>query len=174
MLLSFAFEIMDGAVFHGKETLTVDQLKFYTHSIFKTCFVGVYTWSSDSSYAVLDIPDTVEGYRVTSLGGYANAPAPFMIIFPDAWSVYSPNALPKDAVVEQYHFDINIGRNLREDTLISMDVYHRVGKNRYAQVLVSVNCSEDNFHFYAEDGRLYRKSDGALVEGFFYASDYAH
>ena len=170
LLLTFLREC---SLMYGNKTIESDDLRYYTHNLFRTCFAGNYTWSSDTNQAVLTIPDTCDGYRVTALGGYAGlgAPCPFSVNLSDAQYICSEEMLPDDAKIEQYHLFIHIGKNVKDDAFIVMDNYHCVGTNQFVQILVTVECSEENLVFYSQDGKLYRKSDESLVEGFFYTSD---
>jgi len=167
--------LRDCSLFYGNKDIESDDLVYYTHDIFRTCFAGNYTWPSDTDCAVLDIPDTCDGYRVTALGGYigSGAPCPFVVIVPGTLAMHSCETLPESAEIEQYHLVINIGKSLKEDRFIAMERYHRIGQNRFVQILVSINCSEENQYFYSEDGKLFRRSDNSLVDGFFYYSDYS-
>lgn len=172
LLLTFLTEC---SLMYGGKTIKLDNLSYYTHNIFKTCFAGDYTWTSDTNYAVLNIPDTCDGYRVTDLGGYigSGGPCPFLVDLPDVRYVCSEEMLPDNAKIDQYHLVINIGKNLRDDAFVVMDEYHCIGGSQFVQVLVTVNCSEENPYFYSEDGKLFRRSDDSLVDGFFYYSDYS-
>ena len=160
---------------YGDDDIVEEGLRYYPHAIFKTCFAADYTWPADSTSAVLDIPDSCGGYCVTELGGYIGrgAPCPFMVSLPESSAVYSEGALPEHAQIETYHLVLNIGKTLKEDTNIAMDHYYSVGSNRFVQILVTVNCSEENPHFYSENGKLYKKTDDSLVDGFFYQSDFS-
>lgn len=165
------------SMMYGNNDLSSDNLHYYSHNIFKTCFASTYSWPTDGKYAVIDIPDTCDGYRVTALGGYigSGAPCPFWVSLPDTLSVYSgysESTLPDHAQIDQYHLVINIGKYLRKDEFIVMDDYYEVGYNRFVQILVTVNCSPENPYFYSENGKLYKRLDHSLVEGFFYYSDY--
>ena len=84
------------SMMYGNNDLSSDNLHYYTHNIFKTCFASAYSWTADGKYAVLDIPDTCEGYRVTALGGYigSGGPCPFSVNLPNTLSVYSESTLP--------------------------------------------------------------------------------
>ena len=146
----------------------------HTHYIRKICFAGAYTWDSQSYVAVLDIPDSCGEYRVSALGGYvgSGAPVPFFVNIPNAIFCCKEETLPQDAEIEYYHLILNIGRYVRDDKFIVMDEFHNVGENQFIQILVTVSCSAQNRDFYAEDGKLYRKSDDSLVEAFYYYSDY--
>ena len=162
------------SLMYGNREFVSDNLSYDTNSILNICFASTYTWPIGEKHVVLDIPDTYDGYRVTALGGYvgSGAPSPFMANLPNTLSVCSEDTLPNNAQIDQYHLVLNIGKYLREDKLIVMDYYHKVGTNQYVQVLVTVNCSPENPYFYSEDGKLYKRLDDSLVEGFFYYSDY--
>ena len=162
------------SLMYGNKTVSSDHLHYYTHNIFKTCFAGNYTWPAGEKNIVLDIPDVCDGYRVTALGGYigSGGPCPFIVDLPNAVSIHTEGTLPDNARIEQYHLVINIGKYIREDELIVMDDYHKVGDVQFVQILVTVKCSPENSVFYSENGKLYKRSDHSLVDGFFYYSDY--
>lgn len=155
---------------YGDKTIEFDNLCYYTHNLFKTCFAGNYMWTSDTNYAVLSIPDICDGYRVTALGGYigSGGPCPFTMNLSGVQYICSEDLVPDDAEVEQYHLVINIGKNLKDDRFIVMDDFYYFGANQYVQVLVTVNCSEENPIFYSEEGKLFRRSDNSLVDGFLF------
>lgn len=173
LVLCFSF-LSESSLMYGKRTVSSDNLCYYTNRVFRTCFAGEYTWPDDTKHAVLEIPDTCEGYRVTSLGGYVGSggPCPFSIALTDAHYVCRESTLPDQAQIERYHLTINIGKYVKEDKNIIVDYFHNIGSNDFVQILVTVTCSAENPYFYSEDGKLYKKADGSLVEGFFYYSDY--
>lgn len=159
------------------DTIRTDNFRLGVNTWSKTCFVSTYWWPAKTDYVEVDIPDSVEGYRVTTLGGYGGSTAgsPFMVELPYKQVItvhHGAGTLPEDAQIEQYHMVVNIGENLRKIDLTSMDVYYETKDNQFIQILVTVNCDEDNRTFYSKDGKLYRRSDNSLVEGFFYYSDY--
>ena len=170
LIIFLSIFLTECSLMYGRKTLEEENLHFYTHNIFRTAFAGDFEWNSDSNYAVLTIPDTCEGYVITTLGGYVGSggPCPFLINLPDVEYVYSAGALPENAQIEQYHLVINIGKNLKRVKFVVMDdYYYRTASGQFVQVLVTVNCSEDNLYFYSENGKLYRRLDDSLVEGFF-------
>ena len=173
LFLSVSF-LTQCSLMYGNKDFSSDGLSYEAHSILHSCFASAYTWPSGEKYAVLDIPDTCDGYRVTALGGYvgSGAPSPFMANLTNAFSVHSKGTLPANARIEQYHLVLNIGKHLRHDEFIVMDDYYNVGLDQFVQILVTVNCSSENPYFYSEDGKLYKRLDHSLVDGFFYYSDY--
>lgn len=176
LLAAMCWLLYDSSLMYDGNVLSSGDLSFGTHITNKICYVGTYTWSSDSKEAVLDIPDVCDGYRVVHLGGFFGngVPDPFCVQLPDAEAIYHESALPEDAEIEQYHLIINIGKNLEDNRFIMMEAYYSMGENRFVQILVTVNCHEDNPYFYSQNGKLYKRADGSLVEGFFYYSDDQH
>ena len=162
------------SLMYGNNGFVLDNLRYNANTILNICFASTYTWPIGEKYVVLDIPDTYNGYRVTALGGYvgSGAPWPFMADLPNTLFLHSKGTLPDTAQIEQYHLVINIGKYLRDDALIVMDDYYSLGSNQFVQILVTINCSPDNPYFYSDNGKLFRRSDGSAVEGFFYYSDY--
>lgn len=148
----------------------VDNLCYIENDVLPICFVSDYSWNTNEREAVVNILDECAGKTVTALGGHAQCP--FLVNLEYSRYGCAEELLPENAVIEQYHMVLNLGKNIREAEYIEMDHYHCVGTNRFVQILVTVNCPEENRWFHSENGKLYRK-DGSLVTGFFYASDYA-
>lgn len=174
LLLFLCIFLTECSGMYGREDLTDGNMCYTTHNIFRTCFASVYAWTSDSGDDVLIIPDVIDGYRVTSLGGYvgSGAPCPFLIHFPDAVSICTEATLPEDAQVEQYHLVLYLGKHVDADTFVVLDEYFKMEDGRYVQILTTIHCSEKNPHLYSEKGKLYRRIDDSLVLGFFYEADY--
>ena len=158
-----------------KETVFADNLYYTMHSHKKVCFAGVYYWDGSESGMVINVPDEYDGHKVTSLGGFAGtgAPGAFGICIPDVDSLCRAETLPEDAAIRQLHFTLNIGKNLNDIALTDLDYFQRnTQTNEYYQILFTVNCAEENKTFYSKDGKLYWRADDALVDDFYYASDY--
>lgn len=147
----------------------VDNLCYMENDVLPICFASHYSWESNEREVVVDIPDEIDGKAVTELGG--NAVYPFLVNLPHSRYGCGEDLLPENAVIEHYHMVINLGENIRKADWVEMDEYHCIGNNRFVQILVTINCPEENRWFYSENGKLYHK-DGTLVTGFFYASDY--
>lgn len=174
ILVGLGCFVVNGSMMYGDGAFREDGLRYYPHAVFKTCFAADYAWPEGAAEAVIDLPEERDGYRVTELGGYIGRglPCPFMVDLPGDPVLYSESALPAGAEIEDYHLTLNIGRSLAGDENVAMDCYYCVGENRFVRILTTVNCSGDNPNFYAEDGRLYRKADDSLVEGFIYRADH--
>ena len=153
------------------ETTQVEQQSYGVNTLTKKGFASTYHWSTTATEAEIVIPDTVDGYTVTKLGCYnGGGGSPFAVSLNGALPF--SGTLPEDAQVEQYHLVIHIGEKLKEAELVVLDCYHKLMEDRFVQILVSIECDEENPYFYSQDGKLYKRTDNALVDGFFYYSDF--
>lgn len=173
MVLIIPSLLPDCSCAYSGDTMVKDNLEFMPHSFAPRCFVNTLSWPEGQQELTLRIPDKVQGKRVTALGGFmgSGVPCPFMVDIPGLEGYFLEDMLPEDAVVEQYHLAIILGKNIREVKFAFMDHYYHMGENRFIQILVTVDLGE-NTYFGVQDGKLYCKADGEIVEGFFYASDY--
>ena len=155
---------------YGEKTITKDYLTYYQSSVSKVCFAGCYEWDGKEESTTITIPDEVDGYKVTKLGGYIGrgVPTPFYIDFSNVGSYYYGD-IPDNAEIITYHFTLNIGKNLNEIQKVVIDDYFKINDTeQYARLCFTVNCHKDNKHFYSEDGRLYNKKDNTLITDFNY------
>ena len=148
------------------------------------CFVGPYEVEDIEKNSEITIPDTFDGLPVTVLGGFfgTGVPTPFTINMENAVmnadsgsvfnSVYGLDVvnyeIPAKYTVEEVVFTLNIGKNLREVKYVEPErLYPHINDDEsvtfYCPV-VEVHCSVENENFYSQDGKLYRKADGSLVE----------
>ena len=173
MMLVIPSLLPDCCYNYHANSIVRENIRYETNSFFSRCLATSFEWPEGQNSITLSIPDKVDGYRVISLGGFvgSGAPAPFMPQIPGTQMVYSEGTLPEDAVVEQYHMTLVLGKYVRETRFVGMDMYYYMGDGRYIQILVTVDPGE-NTYYGVKDGRLYYKADGQVVKGFFYTSDY--
>ena len=154
-----------------------------------TCFAGAYTCDEYPKNCEITVPDKVGGKRVTQFGGYygRGVPAPFLISVADIYindtkggkygGVYYGNIeefnITDEYTVEDLPFILNIGKNIKTVEYVEMDAYYpHVNENgsvTFYHPVVWINCSEENKHFYSEDGKLYNRKTGELITEFDYA-----
>ena len=147
-------------------------LHYCLHENKKVCYVSHLNWPGDADTVELFINDEFDGYRIISLGGY-HVLTRFVINLESMDGKTVPDLLPEDAVVQYKHLIINIGKNIERIRIFDLKNYHIDSKTgTYYQVLVTINCAEGNEYFYAEDGKLFYKRTGSLVDDFYYYSDY--
>lgn len=158
-----------------RERICVDDQNYTLHSFKKVCFADAYYWDGSEDRMLVNVPDECNGYKVTSLGGFAGTgvPSPFGIQIPNTDMGYEEDLLPENAVVHPLCFTIHIGRNVDRLELTTMHYFYRdADTQEFYQILVTVHCSEENETFYSNNGKLYWWSDDSLVDSFFYTSDY--
>ena len=132
------------------------------------------------------IPDEFMGYPVTTLGGYIGRgfPCPFGVRvntddYNSGWGeeVFEDRHRADDEF-ENLTFSIQIGANVKKFDGIAGKVYlvnrTEIADGEYDEdviykVVYFLTVDEKNKTFYAEDGRLYYRSSGEMVEDFFYA-----
>ena len=84
VLTLLCFSLLCGCSMHyGESTIDKDNITFYPSRVNKVCFAGKYYWDSNFGNTIINIPDKVDGYKVTKLGGYTGrgVPTPFWIDF---------------------------------------------------------------------------------------------
>ncbi len=125
------------------------------------------------------IPDTFEGIPVTMLGGYIGRgfPCPFSLWVDGGEDVYGCHdvTVPQGDEYETIVLTVHIGKNLKELTYID-DCFWGIRDldpegetfDVLFKVVYSFTVNEENETFYAEDGRLYYKTNHQLAEEFFY------
>ena len=172
ILLLLILHILTNCQFmYGNHDFSVQNLHYVAHDLFPFCYVADYSWPAGQTGAVIDILDVCEGRYVTMLGGHPVEP--FLVNLQNAQYICSESVLPSDAAVEQYHLVLNLSENIVKAEYIEMDLYHCIRRNQFVQILVTIHCSDENPVFYSDNGKLYRRSDNSLVDGFFYYSDYS-
>ena len=155
------------------ETVPFGNLYFSYNKIGGSCEVSHGSWPEEVETLAVEIPDEVNGRRVTAMGNVR--PDPFLFN-PEGEIAYvcGEEMLPEDAVIIPRYLTIEIGKNLRVLRDIEMKKYYcdENDPKIFYRILVTVECSEENRNFYSENGKLYAKAGNRLVDVFFYTSDY--
>lgn len=128
----------------------------------------------------------MHGYKVTALGGYSGrgVPTAFTLNAPEMWNIKAclgdsgiaadaekdyPNAKIVDCTMT-----LKLGKNvkkLNEVGCFGFYGYDENGVETVWRLRWYVECDGENESFYAEDGRLYTRADGALVTRFLYRDE---
>ncbi len=140
--------------------------------------VDCWEWDGNKDNMEITIPDTCDGYQIVQLGGYIGygPPGDFQIYMPRTWRAHIITSerleMEEPYEIVELDFIVNIGKNV---TKIEQEIptrYSRCdnadGSYTYYRVYAYVNCSEENPAFYSEDGRLYHRETGELVNKFLY------
>lgn len=169
------------------ETEEFDGVEVIYNNLLNTASVSCYIADTDEEDFIITVPDECNGIPVTKIGyDFALLAAPFFIDM-DSF-VKAPEdskynyCFTRDMIVtytdgeflriENVVFKMHIGKNIKEIKGVDMDCYYphinEDGSITFYHPVVEIYCSEGNMHFYSEDGKLYKKSDGALVTNFEY------
>lgn len=142
-----------------------------------SAYVGTLTYDGENTE--FNIPDEYKGRKITALGGYhgTGSPCPFGIDISAALTEYKayikiiadddPNA--KHISIG---FTVRLGRNVSEIKNVHEKCYYQTvdsdGKNVLIYVVYHFEVDENNSVFYSDDGKLYYRNNGSLVDEFFY------
>ena len=159
-----------------------DGQRYYRNLVTHQAFAADVDWDG-SDGAVIVIPDEVHGYKVTALGGYIGrgVPTAFDLNAPETWDVrvgFGNAAVAADAEKDYPNAQIvdcsmtlKLGKNIEELNELcccGFQGYDEAGRETVWRFRWYVECSEENETFYAENGRLYYRADGALAADFIY------
>lgn len=181
LLLSFSALLISETPFFYKSEKTAD-FTIAVNKLANKCFISTCKFTEMKNKYTITIPDEYNNIPITQLGGYLGkgAPAPFMIDIADFYmnapedsefdSIYSKTPLDSDFnfTIENVPVTINIGKNIKKIEKLSLDEYYpHINEDKtitFYHPVVKINCSEDNEYFYSEDGKLYNKKSGELIE----------
>ena len=141
-------------------------------------FASTYRWDGTGDAIDYVIPDTVQGVKVTAIGGLTGelkkAPtAGLAITMPETYrgAERAHYTMPSGAVEITLPVHIHIGRYVREvqpdGSLPTPTGYFGYDKGVSSYIITpvwTVTCDEGNETYYARDGRLYQRADNALVQ----------
>ena len=164
----------------GTETDMAGDLLCGYNRLTGEAFAAVYEWDGREETMDFTVPDTVFGYRVTTLGGYVGRGAPyaFTVELPegfghtregfgeDLWD-YALEKYPNAEVVE-LPFTVHIGKDLKEiqeEAFGSCYGFTPEGKEVLYHITLTVDCDPENKTFYSENGVLYDRKTGEAVLG---------
>lgn len=156
-----------------------DEFEYLIRDPVKKAAVCGYIYDPESGNNVITIPETYGEYPVKELGGYIaiGAPTPFWIEIDglNFNNYVSPSEgsfdwyINKNTEIIYYDMILNIGPNIRK--IFAAQAGYHASQKLYV-VRVYVNCDPDNPVYYSEDGILYQKKDGKVVDGFLYWNQY--
>ncbi len=147
--------------------------------------VCLYTWDGDENNTDIVIPEEYDSHTIKKLGGCygRGAPAPFYIDDSSWMDIHDDGdgatAVEYDAFdkfsdewseIVYHDFTLYLGKSIDGIFATPCAVVYTVNgvKTAYCP-RVTVYCDEENETFYSENGRLYYRENGELVESFIYA-----
>ena len=155
-----------------------DHVLFYLRRDGRDAFASVYQWDGSGDAIDYTIPDTVQGVKVTAIGGLIGglkkAPAAGLAVnMPETYrgAERAQYTMPVNAVEITLPVHIHIGRFVRsieeDGSLPAPTGYFGYEKDVSSYIITpvwTVTCDEGNETYYARDGRLYQRADDALVQ----------
>lgn len=154
-----------------------DHVLFYLRKDGRDAFASAYQWDGTGDVIDYTIPDTVQGVKVTAIGGLTGglkkAPAAGLAVnMPETYrgAERAQYTMPVNAVEVTLPVHIHIGRfvrNIEEDgSLPAPTGYFGYEKGVSSYIITpvwTVTCDENNETYFAEGGKLYLRADGTLV-----------
>ena len=155
-----------------------DHVLFYLRRDGRDAFASAYQWDGSGDAIDYTIPDTVQGARVTAIGGFVGTlkKAPYSGLYVAMPETYrgaerAQYTMPVNAVEITLPVHIHIGRYVRsieeDGRLPAPTGYFGYEKDVSSYIITpvwTVTCDEGNETYYARDGRLYQRADDALVQ----------
>lgn len=155
-----------------------DHVLFYLRRDGRDAFASAYQWDGSGDAIDYTIPDTVQGVKVTAIGGLTGglkkAPAAGLAVnMPETYrgAERAQYTMPVNAVEITLPVHIHIGRFVRsieeDGSLPAPTGYFGYEKDVSSYIITpvwTVTCDEGNETYYARDGRLYQRADDALVQ----------
>ena len=177
LLVFGAWGLVSLRSYPAENVVEKDHVLFYLRKDGRDAFASAYQWDGTGDAIDYTIPDTVQGARVTAIGGLAGTlkKAPYSGLYVAMPETYrgaerAQYTMPVNAVEVTLPVHIHIGRYVRsvqpDYSLPSPTGYfgYEAGVSSYILTPVwSVTCDENNETFYAEGGKLYLRADGTLV-----------
>ena len=154
-----------------------DHVLFYLRKDGRDAFASAYQWDGTGDVIDYTVPDTVQGVKVTAIGGLTGglkkAPAAGLAVnMPETYrgAERAQYTMPVNAVEVTLPVHIHIGRFVRsieeDGSLPAPTGYFGYEKGVSSYILTpvwSVTCDENNETYFAEGGKLYLRADGTLV-----------
>ena len=152
-------------------------LHYYVNDLDKEAFVENYYWNGTESGLTIDIPDDINGNRITALGGFfgTGVPARFKVstdkgaqelgYYNDQYAFQATDK--ENSEYKELVFKLNIGGNVSKLMIedgCRIRYSDENGTGIYYEVVYNVTCSDKNETYYAKDGKLYLRADDSLVE----------
>lgn len=163
-------------------------LELHLSKLKKDAFVGSYAWDLNENNMEIVIPSSFGKYKITRLGGYfgSGARCSFQIawdpyqLYPDSevygceWDDFKTNFSDyPNSTVRYLDFTLVLNEYISDDIYSSLDdiTVFKLPDDSYVFVFIRlyIICPQSNDKLYSQNGKLYKKADGQLVENIFYA-----
>ena len=178
LLVFGAWGLVSLRSYPAENAVEKDHVLFYLRKDGRDAFASAYQWDGSGDAIDYTIPDTVQGARVTAIGGLTGglkkAPAAGLAVnMPETYrgAERAQYTMPVNAVEVTLPVHIHIGRYVRsieeDGSLPAPTGYFGYEKGVSSYIITpvwTVTCDEGNETYYARAGRLYQRADDALVQ----------
>lgn len=136
----------------------------------KECFVISYHWDGDTNNMEVQIPESYQGTKINTLGGYLGKgyPAPFHVAIPEDYYdtefdfCTEDEELIRDSDYETLTFTIVLGNNISNIKGEIKDTYWGVENDAGEEDILykieyKFKVADENEKYYAEEGILHEK-----------------
>ena len=178
LLVLGAWGLVSLRSYPAENAVEKDHVLFYLRRDGQDAFASAYRWDGTGDAIDYTIPDTVQGARVTAIGGFVGTlkKAPYSGLYVAMPETYrgaerAQYTMPVNAVEVTLPVHIHIGRYVRsieeDGSLPAPTGYFGYEKDVSSYIITpvwTVTCDEGNETYYARDGRLYQRADDALVQ----------
>lgn len=178
LLVFGAWGLVSLRSYPAENAVEKDHVLFYLRKDSRDAFASAYRWDGSGDAIDYTIPDTVQGARVTAIGGLTGglkkAPAAGLAVnMPETYrgAERAQYTMPVNAVEITLPVHIHIGRFVRsieeDGSLPAPTGYFGYEKGVSSYIITpvwTVTCDEGNETYYARAGRLYQRADDALVQ----------
>ena len=178
LLVLGAWGLVSLRIYPAENVVERDHVRFYLRRDGRDAFASAYQWDGIGDAIDYTIPDTVQGARVTAIGGLVGAlkkvpSCGLYVAMPETYrgAERAQYTMPVHAVEVPLPVHIHIGRYVRsieeDGSLPAPTGYFGYEKGVSSYILTpvwTVTCDEGNETYYARDGRLYQRADDALVQ----------
>lgn len=178
LLVLGAWGLVSLRSYPAENVVEKDHVLFYLRRDGRDAFASAYRWDGTGDAIDYTIPDTVQGVKVTAIGGFVGTlkKAPYSGLYVAMPETYrgaerAQYTMPVNAVEITLPVHIHIGRFVRsieeDGSLPAPTGYFGYEKDVSSYIITpvwTVTCDEGNETYYARDGRLYQRADDALVQ----------
>ena len=160
--------------YDAADTVEEGGVRFYLRKDRGEAFAGAYQWDGSGDAVDYVIPDTVQGVKVTAIGGLTGGlkkvPAAGLAVnMPERYrgAERAQYTVPEHAAEITLTVRLHIGRYVSHIESIGLPVptaYYGAAENYVVHQVWQVTCDPLNPTYYAEGGRLYLRADSSPAD----------
>ncbi len=151
---------------------TIDGVDYFFSGVRKVCFASTYTWNENEKDITINIPDTVDGYKVVALGGYigSGCPCSFGVSLSNTEMCGDIECLDKNTDIEKIPVTVRLGKNVKQIDCSSMELFSQTKEGKTYVFVTKFELDDENEYFKVdENGKIiYSKYSPDKIDNFIY------